>query len=330
MSPNLSFDPGHYPPFMRRQAEALQDALAADTFRFDASDLMPPPIGDRVFWDAMMTYVDEGPESLDDCLLSWTPLARHRLSPAAHVLRFKRSSSLPNGSHEGRATVPAWTRDEGSDGRRWWRRWSWGFGLASRVRSGDRGWHPGPAGDDARAADRFREAGIGEPRSRSASTTSETPATAGPALLQGHRRSLRHPHERPVPADRAPRDGPRWLDAHVTAGLEGRFLRLRQLERWNDHDDEWEQRGSEHAAESSSGRWRARGPGRSCRRSRERPSAAGSRVRAAHRPAAPGLTARVPRACRWFPTSAASCSAISRSRRRGLRAPARRWSSAAI
>ena len=40
-----------------------------------------------------------------------------------------------------------------------------------------------------------------------------------------------------------------WMDAHVTAGLEERFLRLRQLERWNDHDDEWEQRGSEHAAE---------------------------------------------------------------------------------
>ena len=35
-----------------------------------------------------------------------------------------------------------------------------------------------------------------------------------------------------------------WIDAHVTAGLEERFLRLRQLERWNDHDDEWEQRGT--------------------------------------------------------------------------------------
>jgi alpha-glucoside transport system substrate-binding protein len=53
---------------MRRQAEVLQQALATDTFRFDASDLMPPPLGDRVFWDAMMTYVDEGPDSLDQVL----------------------------------------------------------------------------------------------------------------------------------------------------------------------------------------------------------------------------------------------------------------------
>ncbi|HEX5937547.1 MAG TPA: extracellular solute-binding protein [Actinomycetota bacterium] len=68
MSPNLNFDVRHYPPFVRRQAEALQEALAADTFRFDASDLMPPPIGDRLFWDAMMRYVREGPESLDEVL----------------------------------------------------------------------------------------------------------------------------------------------------------------------------------------------------------------------------------------------------------------------
>jgi hypothetical protein len=40
-----------------------------------------------------------------------------------------------------------------------------------------------------------------------------------------------------------------WVDAHVSAGLEERFLRLRQLETWNDHDAGWEERGSEHAAE---------------------------------------------------------------------------------
>ena len=68
MSPNRNFDLRHYPPFIRHQVEALHEALAADTFRFDASDLMPPPIGDRLFWDAMMTYVDEGPESLDRIL----------------------------------------------------------------------------------------------------------------------------------------------------------------------------------------------------------------------------------------------------------------------
>jgi alpha-glucoside transport system substrate-binding protein len=68
MSPHGDFDLEHYPPFLRRQARVLQEALAADTFRFDASDLMPRPMGDRLFWDAMMKYVLEGPESLDGIL----------------------------------------------------------------------------------------------------------------------------------------------------------------------------------------------------------------------------------------------------------------------
>jgi alpha-glucoside transport system substrate-binding protein len=68
MSANRRFDLDNYPPFLRRQAELLEAALAADTFRFDASDLMPPPIGNGVFWDAMITYFDEGPESLDQIL----------------------------------------------------------------------------------------------------------------------------------------------------------------------------------------------------------------------------------------------------------------------
>jgi hypothetical protein len=53
---------------MRLRAEALQAALASGSFRFDASDLMPPPIGDRLFFDAMMTYLAEGPDSLDRIL----------------------------------------------------------------------------------------------------------------------------------------------------------------------------------------------------------------------------------------------------------------------
>ena len=40
-----------------------------------------------------------------------------------------------------------------------------------------------------------------------------------------------------------------WVESHVSASLETRFLRLRQLETWNDHDVEWEARGTEHAAE---------------------------------------------------------------------------------
>lgn len=40
-----------------------------------------------------------------------------------------------------------------------------------------------------------------------------------------------------------------WVDAHVSAPLKIRFLRLRQLETWNDHSVDWEARGTEHAAE---------------------------------------------------------------------------------
>jgi DNA-binding SARP family transcriptional activator/ABC-type glycerol-3-phosphate transport system substrate-binding protein len=68
LSPNRRFEPENYPPFLRRRAEAVQAALSSDTFRFDASDLMPPPVGDQVFFDAMMTYLDEGPESVDELL----------------------------------------------------------------------------------------------------------------------------------------------------------------------------------------------------------------------------------------------------------------------
>jgi alpha-glucoside transport system substrate-binding protein len=66
--PNRRFDLDRYFPFERRQAELLQAALAADTFRFDASDLMPGEIGTDLFWDAMMTFAEEGPESLDRIL----------------------------------------------------------------------------------------------------------------------------------------------------------------------------------------------------------------------------------------------------------------------
>jgi DNA-binding SARP family transcriptional activator/class 3 adenylate cyclase len=68
MSPHRDFDLGNYPPFMRKQAEVVRAALADDTFRFDASDLMPAGFGDRVFWDAMMRYVEEGPDSVDEIL----------------------------------------------------------------------------------------------------------------------------------------------------------------------------------------------------------------------------------------------------------------------
>jgi hypothetical protein len=55
-----------------------------------------------------------------------------------------------------------------------------------------------------------------------------------------------------------------WVDANVSADLEARFLRLRQLETWNDHDFDWEERGTEHAAEIIS--WALDGQGTGIRR----------------------------------------------------------------
>jgi len=40
-----------------------------------------------------------------------------------------------------------------------------------------------------------------------------------------------------------------WVEATVSSDLKARFLRLRQLETWDDHDVDWEERGTEHAAE---------------------------------------------------------------------------------
>ena len=55
-----------------------------------------------------------------------------------------------------------------------------------------------------------------------------------------------------------------WVDVHVSADLEARFLRLRQLETWNDHAIDWEERGTEHAAEIIS--WALDGQGTGIRR----------------------------------------------------------------
>jgi serine/threonine protein kinase/ABC-type glycerol-3-phosphate transport system substrate-binding protein len=68
LSSNQRFDPRNYPPFWRRQSRLLGNALAADTFRFDGSDLMPPQVGLYPFWNAMIEYLTKGPGSLDRIL----------------------------------------------------------------------------------------------------------------------------------------------------------------------------------------------------------------------------------------------------------------------
>jgi alpha-glucoside transport system substrate-binding protein len=46
----------------------LTDAIANDTGRFDASDLMPGEVGAGSFWTGMVQYMQEGPESLSSVL----------------------------------------------------------------------------------------------------------------------------------------------------------------------------------------------------------------------------------------------------------------------
>jgi alpha-glucoside transport system substrate-binding protein len=49
-------------------ATILTDAIANDTGRFDASDLMPGEVGAGSFWTGMVQYMQEGPESLSSVL----------------------------------------------------------------------------------------------------------------------------------------------------------------------------------------------------------------------------------------------------------------------
>jgi len=68
ISPNQGFDMSLYRPFELQQAKLIRAALATDAFRFDASDLMPPPVGNQLFWQDMMRYAEKGPASLDAIL----------------------------------------------------------------------------------------------------------------------------------------------------------------------------------------------------------------------------------------------------------------------
>ena len=71
LSPNSRFDTSNYAdPFQQQQGELLASMLAANSFRFDASDLMPAAVGAGTFWTGMVEYVQGGPESLDGVLQS--------------------------------------------------------------------------------------------------------------------------------------------------------------------------------------------------------------------------------------------------------------------
>jgi alpha-glucoside transport system substrate-binding protein len=76
ISPNVNVGPDCYANDILADASVvLTDALEAGNGRFDASDLMPTQVGAGSFWTGMVTYMQDGPESLtavlDDIEASW-------------------------------------------------------------------------------------------------------------------------------------------------------------------------------------------------------------------------------------------------------------------
>jgi alpha-glucoside transport system substrate-binding protein len=69
ISANINVGPDCYAnQILADSAAILTDAIANDTGRFDASDLMPGEVGAGSFWTGMVQYMQEGPESLSSVL----------------------------------------------------------------------------------------------------------------------------------------------------------------------------------------------------------------------------------------------------------------------
>ena len=76
ISPNVNVGPDCYANSILADASGvLTEALASGTGRFDASDLMPTEVGAGSFWTGMVTYMQDGPDSLsgvlDEIEASW-------------------------------------------------------------------------------------------------------------------------------------------------------------------------------------------------------------------------------------------------------------------
>jgi alpha-glucoside transport system substrate-binding protein len=76
ISPDAAVGPDCYVnSILADSSEVLTESLQAGTGRFDASDLMPAAVGSGSFWTGMVTYMQEGPDSLtgvlDDIEASW-------------------------------------------------------------------------------------------------------------------------------------------------------------------------------------------------------------------------------------------------------------------
>ena len=69
LSAHTGFDTSLYSKDINRiLGTIIADALAADAFRFDASDLMPPEVGAGSFWKEMMNLAVEGPGYIDTAM----------------------------------------------------------------------------------------------------------------------------------------------------------------------------------------------------------------------------------------------------------------------
>jgi alpha-glucoside transport system substrate-binding protein len=69
LSAHTGFDTSLYAaPINKILGDTIAAALSANSFRFDASDLMPPEVGAGSFWKEMMNLAVEGPGYIDTAL----------------------------------------------------------------------------------------------------------------------------------------------------------------------------------------------------------------------------------------------------------------------
>jgi len=69
ISAHIGFDTSKYwSPTTQKQADFLKAALAANVFRFDGSDNMPPEVGSGSFWSEMTELAVQGPSYIDTAL----------------------------------------------------------------------------------------------------------------------------------------------------------------------------------------------------------------------------------------------------------------------
>jgi alpha-glucoside transport system substrate-binding protein len=69
ISPNVDVGPDCYAnPILADASAVLTEGLKNGTAGFDASDLMPPAVGQGSFWTGMVKYMKQGPDALDGIL----------------------------------------------------------------------------------------------------------------------------------------------------------------------------------------------------------------------------------------------------------------------